>query len=69
MVSSQEKLHNYPLYSAHSDLDSFILYNDGDMGEKDTQLVEDTSSQYEGQEIIKVEKMKNVITEELPADF
>jgi hypothetical protein len=38
MVSSQEKPHNYPLYSTHSDLDSFILYNDGDMGEKDTQL-------------------------------
>jgi hypothetical protein len=25
MVSIQEKPHNYPLYSAHSDLDSFIL--------------------------------------------
>jgi hypothetical protein len=34
MVSSQEKPHNYPLYSAHSDLDSFILYNDGDTEEK-----------------------------------
>jgi hypothetical protein len=44
MVSIQEKLHNYPLYSAYSDLDSFILYNDGDMGEQDTQLAEDTSS-------------------------
>jgi hypothetical protein len=42
MVSSQEKPHNYPLYSAHSDLDSFILYNDGDMGEQITQLEEDT---------------------------
>jgi hypothetical protein len=31
MVSSQEKPHNYPLYFVHSDLDSFILYNDGDM--------------------------------------
>jgi hypothetical protein len=31
MVSIQEKPHNYPLYSAHSDLDSFILYNDGDL--------------------------------------
>jgi hypothetical protein len=69
MVSSQEKPHNYPLYSVHSDLDSFILYNDGDMGEQDTQLVKDTSSQDEGQEIIEVEKMKNVITEELPADL
>jgi ribonuclease HI len=69
MVSSQEKPHNYPLYSAHSDLDSFILYNDGDTGEQDTQLVEDTSSQDEGQESIEVAKMKNVITEELPADF
>jgi len=25
MVGSQEKPHNYPLYSVHSDLDSFIL--------------------------------------------
>jgi hypothetical protein len=30
MVSSQEKPHNYLLYSAHSYLDSFIFYNDGD---------------------------------------
>ena len=29
MVSSQEKPHNYPLHSVHTDLDSFILYNDG----------------------------------------
>jgi hypothetical protein len=69
MVSSQEKPHNYPLYSAHSDLDSFILYNDGDTGEKDIQLAEDTSSPDEGQEIIEVARMKNVITEELPANF
>jgi ribonuclease HI len=69
MVSSQEKPHNYPLYSAHSDLDSFILYNDGDTGEKITQLGEDTSGPDEGQEIIEVERKKNVITKELPADF
>ena len=69
MVSSQEKPHNYPLYSAHSDLDSFILYNDGDMREQDTRLAEDTSSQDEGQETIEVARMKNVITEELPTYF
>jgi hypothetical protein len=69
MVSSQEKPHNYPLYSAHSDLDSFILYNDGDTGEKNTQLGEDTSSPDEGQEIIEVARMKTVITKKLPADF
>jgi hypothetical protein len=34
MVSSQKNPHNYPLYSAHSDLDSFILYNDGDLEEQ-----------------------------------
>ena len=28
MVSSQEKIHNYPLYYVHTDLDSFILFND-----------------------------------------
>jgi hypothetical protein len=32
MASSQDKTYNYPLYSIHSDLDSFILYNDGDIG-------------------------------------
>jgi hypothetical protein len=69
MVRSQEKPHNYPLYSTHYDLDSFILYNDGDMGEPNPQLVEDTSSLDEGQEIIEVVRKKNVIIEELPADF
>jgi hypothetical protein len=58
MVSSQEKPHNYPLYSAHSDLDYFILYNDGDTGEQDIKLGEDTSSLDEGQEIIEVERKK-----------
>jgi hypothetical protein len=33
MVSSEEKMHKYPLYFVHSDLDSFILYNDGDVEE------------------------------------
>jgi len=31
MVSSEEKPHNYRLYSINSDLDSFILYDDGDI--------------------------------------
>jgi hypothetical protein len=69
MVSSQQKPHNYPLYSAHFDLDSFILYNDGDTRGQITQLEEDTSGLDEGQEITEVERKKNVITEELPADF
>jgi hypothetical protein len=69
MVSSQEKPHNYPLYSSHSDLDSFILYNNGDTGEQITQLEEDTSGLDKGQEIVEAERKKNVITEELPADF
>jgi hypothetical protein len=53
----------------NSDLDSFILYNDGDTGEKNPQLAEDTSGPDEGQEIIEVARMKNVIIEELPTDF
>jgi ribonuclease HI len=69
MVSSQEKPHNYPLYSAHSDLDSFILYNDGDTEEQDTQLIEDVASQDEGPESGEAAKMENVITEDFPADF
>lgn len=31
MVSTQGSPQNYPLYYVHSDLDSFILYNDGDI--------------------------------------
>jgi ribonuclease HI len=69
MVSSQEKSHNYPLYFTHSDFDSFILYNDGDTEEKNTQMGEYTSGPDEGQEIIEVERKKNVITEELTTDF
>ena len=38
MVSSQERPHNYPLCLTHSNLDSFILYNDDDMGEQIDQL-------------------------------
>jgi hypothetical protein len=45
------------------------LYNDGDTEEQETQLMEDVSSQDEGPESGEVAKMKNVITEEFPADF
>jgi hypothetical protein len=41
MVSSQDKPHNYPLYYVHSDLDSFILYNDGDMERQIANLEDD----------------------------
>lgn len=37
MLSSQERPDNYPLYSVHTNLDSFILYNDND-GDIDTQV-------------------------------
>ena len=33
LVSSPEKPENSPLYSVHTDLDSFILYNDPSLGE------------------------------------
>lgn len=29
MVSNQDRPNKHPFYSVHSDLDSFILYNDG----------------------------------------
>lgn len=38
MVTSHDKPHNYPLYSIHLDLDSFILYNDGDINEQISNL-------------------------------
>jgi hypothetical protein len=69
MVSSQEKPHNYPLYSAHSDLDSFILYNDSHTEEQDTQLTEDVTSQDEGPESGEATKIENEIAEDFPAEF
>jgi hypothetical protein len=53
MVSSQENPHNYPLYSTHSDLDSFILYNDGDLDEQIAQLEDDTLDQKEDKELLR----------------
>lgn len=69
MVSSQEKPHNYPLYSAHSDLDLFILYNDGATEDRDNQLMENVASQDEGPESSDATKIENEITEDFPADF
>jgi hypothetical protein len=69
MVSSQENPHNYPLYSAHSDLDSFILYNDGDLEEKITQLEDDTPDPKEDKAITQVRNIATMESEELPADF
>jgi ribonuclease HI len=69
MVNSQENPHNYPLYSTHSDLDSFILYNDGDTGEHIAQLEEDTFDPNKGQEITEAKGKKLVTSEELPTNF
>jgi hypothetical protein len=69
MVSSQERPHNYPLYLTHSDLDSFILYNDDDMGEQIAQLEEDTFDLNEDQEITEAKGKEIVISEEFPANF
>jgi hypothetical protein len=41
MVSSKDKPHNYPLYYFHSDLDSFILYTNGDMERQTTNMEDD----------------------------
>ena len=41
MVINQEKPHNFPIYSVHYDLDSFTLYNDGDMERTITNLEDD----------------------------
>ncbi len=34
MVTTQDKPHNYPLYSVHLDIGSFIFYNDGNIQEQ-----------------------------------
>ena len=52
MVNSQERLDNSPLYSIHTDLDSFILYNDENINEqvtKNEQTIEQ-EEEIEGQQ-------------------
>ena len=39
LVSSPEKPENSPLYSVHTDLDSFILYNDQSLGEPESDCI------------------------------
>lgn len=40
VVSSQEKPQNFPIYSIHSDMDSFILYNAEMCPKTETKLLE-----------------------------
>jgi hypothetical protein len=64
MVISHDKPHNYPLYDVHSYLDSFILYNDGDIGkqivnlENDVYNIEEDKTTFEENETIMVESDK-----------
>ena len=64
MVNSQDNQHNYPLYYVHSYLDSFILYNDGDMErhisnlENDVYNMEEDKTTFEENETIMVKSDK-----------
>jgi hypothetical protein len=69
MVNSQEKPHNYPLYSVHFDHDSFILYNDGDFEEQITQLEDDALDPKDDKAIVEIRNPMIEESEELPADF
>jgi hypothetical protein len=40
MISSKEKPNNHPIHVVHTDLESFILYNDNSPVDIDSQLVE-----------------------------
>ena len=39
MITSKEKPINKPIQDVHTDLESFILYNDGDLNDVNNQLV------------------------------
>lgn len=52
MVSSQDKPHNYPFYSFHSDLYSFILYNDDGIDAHVIQEENDIDKKHENQTLI-----------------
>lgn len=63
MVSSEEKPQNFPIYAVHSDMDSFILFNDdiSPMSDKKSIILEQDqhmSEQSSSQEI-KIEKSSN----------
>jgi hypothetical protein len=64
MVSSQEKTHNYPLYSVHYDLDSFILYNNGYMERKIANLEDDVYNLEERKATPKEDKMMIIQSDE-----
>jgi hypothetical protein len=69
MVSSQEKPHNYPLYSTHYNMESFIMYNDGDLEEQIAQLEDDIHDSKEDKVITEARETEMVESGELPADF
>jgi hypothetical protein len=69
MVNCQEKPHNYPLYFVHSDLESFILYNYGDLDNQIAQLEDDASSLEENQVITKESKTVTTETDEPVENF
>jgi hypothetical protein len=69
MVNSQEKPHNYPLYSAHFVLDSFILYNDGDLDNQIAQLEDDAPDLQEDKAITEVKNTETIESNELPTYF
>jgi hypothetical protein len=69
MVNSQEKPHNYPLYSVHFDMDSFILYNDGDLVIQIEKLEDNASRLEESKETLEERKMVTTKTDELEENF
>jgi hypothetical protein len=69
MVSSQENPQNYPLYSTLSDLESFILYNDGDFDEQIAQLENDSPNLKDDKVVVEVRNPMIEENEELPTDF
>ena len=40
MITSKERPNNHPINSIHTDLESFILFNDSGLNDVDSQLVE-----------------------------
>jgi hypothetical protein len=60
MINIQEKPHNYPLYFAHYDRDSFILYNEGDLDNLMSQLEDDALDMQEDEAIIEVKNTATV---------
>ena len=70
MVSSEEKPQNFPIYAVHSDIDSYILFNDnsGHINEDETKEIRQAEDKNElaAQEIKPIQSSEEIVPKKKP---